>query len=86
VIDLDGNGLPEIWFASSAGGLWCIDATQARGLARVVQVKGELGPIAAAAATSMGPAALLVGTGRLVLRLTKGPGLTASPRDRHDRS
>jgi hypothetical protein len=81
VMDLDGNGHSEIWFANTAGELWCIDATQSPALARIAQINGEFGPIAAAAATPATPPALLAGLGRSVLRLIKDP--VHAPRTRH---
>jgi hypothetical protein len=73
VMDLDGDGHPEIWFANNAGGLWRFDASQTPALARVAQIKGAFGPIAAAHATPLTPPALLVGLGRSVLRLVRDP-------------
>jgi hypothetical protein len=73
VMDLDGNGHPEIWFANTAGGLWRFDASQSPPMARIAQIKGEFGPIAAAPPTPLTPPALLVGLGRSVLRLVKDP-------------
>jgi hypothetical protein len=42
-------------------------------MARIAQIKGEFGPIAAAPPTPLTPPALLVGLGRSVLRLVKDP-------------
>jgi hypothetical protein len=80
VMDLDGDGSREVWFANTAGGLWRLDATQSWAPLRVAQVKGGFGPIAAAAATPTTPAALLVGLGPSVLRLTRHSAPTSTRR------
>jgi hypothetical protein len=84
VMDLDGDGRPEVWFANTAGGLWCLDATGARAPARIAQVKGEFGPIAAAAATPSTPPALLIGLGRSVFRLIRDPVSISSSQEPHN--
>ena len=71
VMDLDGNGYPEIWFANNAGGLWRFDESQSSAMVRIAQIKGAFGPITPAPATPSTPAALLVSMGRSVLRLVK---------------
>jgi hypothetical protein len=78
VMDLDGDGGHEVWFANTAGGLWRLDPTRSLAPERIVQIKGGFGPIAAAVATPSTPAALLVGLGQSVLRLIKNPALSSS--------
>jgi hypothetical protein len=73
LMDLDGNGHPEIWFANTAGGLWRFDASRSPAMVRIAQIKGEFGPITPAPATPLIPPALLVAMGRSVLRLVKAP-------------
>jgi hypothetical protein len=70
VMDLDGNGHPEIWFANTAGGLWRCEASPRPAMVRIAQIKGEFGPITPAPATPTAPACLLVALGRSILRLT----------------
>jgi hypothetical protein len=76
VMDLDGNGHPEIWFANTAGGLWRFEASPTPAMVRIAQIKGAFGPIAAAPATPLTPPSLLVALDRSVLRLTKDPAPT----------
>jgi hypothetical protein len=82
MMDLDGDGCPEVWFANTARGLWRLDATRSQASARIAQIRGGFGPIAAATATASTPAAPLVGLGRWVLRLIKHPAPMSSPAPR----
>jgi hypothetical protein len=78
VMDLDGDGYPEIWFANTAGGLWRYDDSHSPPLARIVQIQGEFGPIAPAPATPLTPPALLVAWGRSVLKVLMNPTPTST--------
>ncbi len=80
LMDLDGDGRREVWFANSAGGLWCIDGARGSAPVRIAQIKGEFGPIAASPATPLTPAALLIGLGRSILSLTRDVVPAAAPR------
>ena len=75
--DMDGDGRPEVWFATSAGSVWNFDPARETGLVRVLHLDGGIGPIAGVRDPMTNKPVLLLGRDRAVLRLEpSGPAPT----------
>lgn len=85
IADLDLDRVPEVWFATGRGNLWCFDPSEKsrRGSSQIVpsaadayepvligQFADGIGPIAATAPFADNQPALYVGTRDLIIRLT----------------
>jgi hypothetical protein len=68
LLDMDGNGQAEVWFAASSGNLWRYDPTQADPVQRVLHTS-SLGPIAGGTLPGSPRPTLIVARDREVLRL-----------------
>jgi hypothetical protein len=71
VFDLDGDGRPEVWFATRSGNLWRYDPARSARPARVLRFDPgpALGPIVRGPVLASRRPSLLLGRGRFVLRL-----------------
>lgn len=75
--DLDGDGRPELFFASKSGSLYRYEPTAGRVPERILKIRAAIGPISAGALPNTLRPALFFGWGRELLRLDWEPGSPA---------
>ncbi len=72
IADLDGDGVPEVWFATHSGSLWRYDPSSGSAPELVGTFPKGLGPVTVLVADgSMPRDVLLIGQGRVIFRLER---------------